>query len=110
MDNIGDILSSLSEEDMENLKGMAKDLFASSEGGTTPALPDLAGLDVGLLSKLMAPREDERTKLIESLKPMLSEERRHRADEAVRLLQLVNMLPALKESGILEKFLGGING
>ena len=110
MDNIGDILSSLSEEDMENLKGMAKELFDSSDSGSPPALPDLGGLDVGLLSKLMMPREDERTKLILSLKPLLSEERRRRADEAVRLLQLVNLLPALKESGILEKFLGGTHG
>ena len=110
MDNIGDILSSLNEEDMENLKGMAKELFASSDSDSSPALPDLSGLDVGLLSKLMMPREDERIKFIQSLKPMLREERRHKADEAVRLLQMAGMLPILKESGILEKFLGGSDG
>lgn len=110
MDNISEILSSLSEEDMANLKDMAKDLFASSEGGTTPALADLSGLDIGSLSKLIAPKEDERTKLIQSLKPMLSEQRRHKADEAIRLLQIVNMLPLLKQSGILEQFLGDKDG
>ncbi|MBR2591092.1 MAG: hypothetical protein IKE65_09255 [Clostridia bacterium] len=109
MDNIGDILNSLSDEDMQNLKGMAKQLF-SSEGEQAAGVPDLGGMDIGMLTSLLKPREDERTKLIASLKPMLSEERRHRADEAIRLLHLASMLPALRESGILEKLLGDIDG
>ncbi|MBQ3432261.1 MAG: hypothetical protein IJG23_05695 [Clostridia bacterium] len=108
MDNIGEILSSLSDEDVENLKGMAKELF-SGEDNAGGALPDmLSGLDPGLLTSLLTPAEDERTKLIKSLKPLLSEERRHRADEAVRLLHLISLLPVLKQSGILDKFLGDI--
>ena len=107
MDNIGEILNSLSEEDMQNLKGMAKELF-SADGGQAASVPDLSGMNIGSLTSLLKPGEDERTKLIASLKPMLSEERQHRADEAIRLLHIVSLLPALRKSGILEKLLGDI--
>lgn len=109
MDNISDLLSSLSEEDMENIKAVAKDLFSGEDGGAAPR-PELAGMDLSTLGALMKPAEDERTRFIRSLKPLLSEERRHRADEAVRLLQLVSLLPVLRQSGILENFLGGNDG
>ena len=110
MDNIADMLSSLSPEDMQTLKGMAQDLFggeATAAGDNTPPLPpDFANLDLGSLSKLMARGDDARTQLIQSLKPMLSPARQQRAEEAIRLLHLISLLPALKESGILDQLLG----
>ena len=41
-------------------------------------------------------QEDDRTKFIAALKPLLSEERRQRADEAMRFLRLMDTLPLLK--------------
>ena len=104
---ISEILSSLSSSDMENLKAVAQDLFSSEKSDDSGTLPNL---DLSALTSLMKPKEDERTKLIGALKPLLSEERQRRADEAIRLLHLASMLPALRESGILDKLLGGENG
>ena len=41
-------------------------------------------------------REDDRTKFIAALKPLLSEDRRKKADEAMRFLRLMDTLPLLK--------------
>ena len=54
-----------------------------------------------LLKKIMGlmgqfNKEDYRTRLIEDLKPMLSDERKQKADEAVKFLQLMEVLPLLK--------------
>ena len=101
MDNIADIISSLSESDIENLKGMAGKLFSQSGDDSPPPF------DLGALGALTG-TEDERCALINSLKPMLSEQRRKKADEALKLLKLASLVPVLKESGVLKNFLEGI--
>lgn len=101
MDNISDIISSLSESDIENIKGMAGKLFSDSDSDESP-LP----FDLGALGTL-AGTEDDRCALIKSLKPMLSEQRRRKADEAIKLLKLASLIPVLKESGVLKNFLEG---
>lgn len=104
MDNIGDIISSLSESDIENLKDMAGKLFSDEESENgAGALP----LNLGALGALTG-SEDERCALIKSLKPMLSESRRKKADEAIKLLKLASLVPLLKESGVLKNFLEDI--
>ena len=44
--------------------------------------------------------EDDTTRLLNSLRPFLSEERNHRLDQATRLLQLLKILPVIKELNI----------
>ena len=44
-------------------------------------------------------QEDDSTRLLQALRPMLSEARRAKIDEAVRILQLMRLLPMLKELG-----------
>ena len=102
MDNIGDIISSLSDSDMENLKDMAGKLFSGEkdEGASLPF--DLSSLGV------LAGAEDERCALIKSLKPMLSEHRQKKADEALKLLKLASLVPLIKESGVLKNILEGL--
>lgn len=73
---------------------------------------DLGGLDIGTLMKLQSvmgsmKRDDKNTQLIRALRPHLKEERQHRVDEAIRLMQLISMLPALRESGLLGQLFGG---
>ncbi|MBQ6381248.1 MAG: hypothetical protein IJJ41_06595 [Clostridia bacterium] len=110
MDNIADMLSSLSEEDVQKLSTMAQELFGNEQNSQNAAAEepafDLSKLNVAALSSLAIPKEDERTRLIKALKPMLGSERQERADRAVKLLQLVALLPQLKESGLLDQFLG----
>ena len=42
-------------------------------------------------------RPDSRTRLIEALKPLLSEKRRRRADEAMQIIKLLDILPTLTQ-------------
>ena len=105
MDNIGDIISSLSDSDIENLKDMAGKLFSSDDNSGENAGVSLP-LELGALGALTG-AEDERCALIKSLRPMLSEQRRKKADEAIKLLKLASIIPLLKESGILKDFLEG---
>ena len=108
MDSINDILSSLTEEDMENLRAAADSLFSSDEdseksGGGMPDFTDMLGNArlIAKISSLMGAmnKNDDRTRLIEALKPLLSEKRRKRADEAVQMMKLFEILPAL--SGLM---------
>lgn len=110
MDNINDILSSLTDDDIENLRAAAANLFSSEEktekeesrglGG----MPDFSAMlgNAQMMAKLGSimgamNRTDERTRLIEALKPLLSEKRRRKADEAMQMMKLFDLLPMISE-------------
>ncbi len=121
--DIGSILNSLSPEDMENIRKAAEG-FMGSMGGKTEAPKEkppetkkngevsndiFSGLGMPDLSQLasLAPllqafnSHDERLDFINALKPLLSEERRHKADEAMKLVKLMAVFPLLRERGIM---------
>lgn len=52
-----------------------------------------------------ANREDDATRLLSALRPLLSETRQKKLDEAGRILKLLRLLPLLKESGLLQNIL-----
>ncbi|HZK21446.1 MAG TPA: hypothetical protein VFC76_04120 [Oscillospiraceae bacterium] len=112
------ILGSLSSEDFESLKNIASSFLGG--GGKEPkeensedlapaaetalnkmALPDMSKFAslAPILSELS--KEDERTKFLMALKPFLSDERKSKADEAAKIVKIINLLPHLRESGIL---------
>ncbi len=116
------ILNSLTPEDMENIKNVASSFLGNSTQDTgqpkneplpkqksIPNIPDLSGLGMPDLSQLsaLAPilqafnMPDERLAFINALKPLLSEEKRQKADEAMKLVRLVSVLPLLRERGIM---------
>ena len=106
MIDIESLLSSISEEDMTKIKGIADSLLntdsekqkeSPKKNETVPNLP----IDADMMKKIMGlmgqfNREDYRTRLIQDLKPMLSDERKQKADEAVKFLQLMEVLPLLR--------------
>ncbi len=47
-------------------------------------------------------QEDSSTQLLHALRPFLGDSRRRRLDEALRILQLMRMLPYLRNSGIFQ--------
>ena len=112
MDSISELLSSVSPEELERLKGVAQSLISSSGNSDAVAPPkkdksdtsldgisSLFGGDTAKMLTTVAKalnQEDDRTKFIAALKPLLSEERRQRADEAMRFLRLMDTLPLLK--------------
>lgn len=114
--DIGSLLNSLSAEDMENIKSIAAD-FLGNKAPEPPKeqqskMPDLSavqGLGLPDLSQLTAilpvlqeiNKPDQRLDFINALKPMLSFERQQRADEAMKLVRLMSLLPILRERGLM---------
>ena len=115
MDELGDKLSAIlnDPESMERVKQMAQILLGGDGGETNisaePAAPPADDVNIkqiiSLFSKRKNTADDSRVQLIYALSPHLSEERRARADTAVKMLKLLDMLPLIKESGILKGIL-----
>ena len=125
--NINDILSSLSNEDIEMLKGVAGSILNQSDAQSPPQQqkppqstpqsaqqerqslpPQLNGLnfnsdDFAMIMKAksifdrMNKTSSKNADLINALKPHLSEQSRQKADQAIRILKLFDMLPYLKD-------------
>ena len=107
--DISEILSSLTPDDMEQLKRMASSLMGGQtepkkeqekQQGSGLFNSDILG-SIGKLSNAVA-GDDQRTALIKALKPMLSEQRQQKADEAIKILKIIQLLPLLRESGLLN--------
>ncbi len=115
MENIENILSSMSSEDMEMLSGMAQNLFSSmsqkeekQENTSTPPQSsnpfssfnidlETLGKIMSIMEKLQSRPADPRCNLLLSLKPMLSERKQGKIDEAVKIMSLLSFLPLLDE-------------
>ncbi len=125
------ILNSLTPDDIENLKQTAASVLGGMGGGEPTKkepeiknnkqqnqfnfddlLKNMGGLgNLGMpdLSQLSAivpilqafNSHDERLDFINALKPLLSEERQKKADEATKLVKLMSVLPLLRERGIM---------
>lgn len=109
MDSINDILSSLTADDIDALKSMADSLFSSdsangsdgsaqqSGGGFGDFLtPDML-IKLSSVMNIMNSAGNEKYRLIEALKPNLSLRRRQKADEAMQILKLFEILPLLTD-------------
>lgn len=121
--DINSILNSLSQEDIENIKKTAEGIFGGAgEPQKTESnaqnqnsdqseniLNGLSGLGMPDLSQLsaLAPilqafnSHDERLDFINALKPLLSQERRKKADEAMKMVRLLSVIPLLRDKGLM---------
>ena len=103
---------------MPDLSSLLSSLGLGGGGGGGPAAPSgnsgLPNLDISKLlrvQQLLSQKNDNsRTALLRALKPHLAEENRKKVDEAVRILMLLDLLPLIKESGLLGNLLGGDGG
>ena len=111
MDDLSRKLSEIlnDEESMNKVRSLAENLLSSDENGDNEA--ENYGLSAGELSKIMGiigrlknGKDDKRTALLAALKPNLSKEKQEKVDVAIKLLKLIEILPLLKESGILNIF------
>ncbi len=103
--DINEILSSLTPDDIEGLKATAEAVFGKAEDCAekqSPAGTDMfSSIDprmIGKLTKIMGAMNREsgrRCKLIEALKPNLSPERQKKADQAIQILKLLEILPLI---------------
>lgn len=95
--------------------GALSGLLGGNNGGGLGALSSLlgggggGGLDGDLLQTvtkilpLLAAfrQEDNNTRLLHALRPLLGEERQKKADEAIKILSMLRLLPILRGQGIL---------
>ena len=80
-----------------------------STGGTQPPAPPEVGPEPDILNLVtrLAPllssfrEEDNNTRLLAALRPLLGESRRKKLDEASQMLRMLKLLPLLKGQGIL---------
>ena len=64
--------------------------------------PVQIGKIMQVMSRLKSDRDDNRARLLLALKPHLSAPRQEKVDTAIKLLKLIDLLPALKDSGMFE--------
>lgn len=116
MENLNDIISSLTPDDIQSLKETAQAIFGN---GTDTASsntssqhtdnssffdsfnssmfnPDMIS-SIGRIMSLMNSDSGKRCRLIEALKPNLSRERQRKADEAMQILKLLELMPMIAE-------------
>ena len=113
MEKIKNLAAMFSGSDQAESKSAAEPERAAPQPQENTA--QAAAIDPGLMRSVMklAPalsqmrQEDDSTRLLHALRPFLSDKRRKKLDEALRLLQLTRMIPYLKSSGVLNSFFGG---
>lgn len=95
-----------------NVSGSASDLSSllAALGGTNSRLAPKGntGPDPAMLQKIMQAmqlfsQENPKVELLRALRPLLSEKRAKKVDDAIRIMQLMQVLPMLKESGLFGK-------
>lgn len=98
---------------MNRVREMAESILSDNAKKDEPEDPsflgNLDGAELGnimsIVSKLNQKNDDPRTALLAALKPHLSERKREKVDTAIKILRLLELLPLLKESGVLGKLL-----
>ena len=109
-------------QSMAQLQGVMNSLGMNPPQAPAPATPPVqqkpaAAAPLNLLNTLnnsdpmtamllaSANREDDSTRLLAALRPLLGEARQKKLDEASKILKLLHLLPLLKESGVLQNIL-----
>ena len=129
MEDLGQQLQKIlsDPQSMQQIQGILGSLGNSAPAPAAPG-PDLSGLGaaqqeaplatltpqaLGMVAKL-APllgrgnQEDDATRLLRALRPLLGEARQKKVDEALRILQMMRLLPLSKESGLFSGLLGSL--
>ena len=109
---LNDILNS--PQGMQQVQELAGMLGLGNPAPSPPAappqpaaLPGLAGVSPDMMNAMLrlAPlmndlqREDDTTRLLQALRPLLSEARRQRVDRAIQMVRMLRILPQLAGDG-----------
>ena len=100
MTDLENLLASVSTEDMERLKGVASSLLGDAQKNKEEIV-EAPAFSMEALKPVMSAigkmnDNDDRIKLIMHLKPLLGPDRQRRADEAVKFLHIIQILPELR--------------
>ena len=96
----------------QSAPGPAQNAPGGAENALQSLLPAPGG-DHSMMTALLraapllaaANEEDDATRLLAALRPLLGEARRKKLDEAARILKLLRLLPLLRQSGLLQNIL-----
>ena len=104
--DISEIISSLSEDDIKQLQDTASAIFGSSQKTEQNDKNNNTSMlsDIGKIGSMLS-GNDERTAFVEAMKPLLSEDRQQKADEVIKILRIIRLIPVLRESGLLNGLL-----
>ncbi len=113
MDDLSEKLAGIlnDPDSMERVRKMAENIFSGEEPAPkTEASPDFSGMPsidemqtiISVVSQLNSNEDNERTRLLTALRPYLSEKRQAKADNAVKILKLLELWPLIKESGLFK--------
>ena len=115
MDDLNQKLSQIlnDPESMNRVRQMAESILSDEKQEENSAADSIfsafSGQDLGnimsIVSKLNNQQDDARTSLLLALRPHLSEAKQEKVDTAIKILRLLDLLPILKESGVLGKLL-----
>ena len=104
-----DLLAKLFEQlmDTDDSKKESPDADRSDSSQQDDAL---GGIDIEAIMRMgelmsQMNRQDDSTRLLLALKPHLKPENRQKVDSAMRLMKIMNILPLLRDSGILDGLL-----
>lgn len=114
MSNLSQLLGGLNNNSNNDNSNNNFDLSALSGllgGGNNSNNNPLGNIDINMIMKLQGimstmNQENQNTNLLKALKPHFKEKRQSKIDNAIRIMQLISVWPALKDSGIL----GGLGG
>lgn len=105
IDNIGDILSSLSDKDIESLRQTAQSLFGDFQEKTEETNnfsfqgfdPAVMGKIAKVMARMNSSSDNPRCELIKALKPLLKDDRKYRADQVLNIMKMFEILPIIEE-------------
>ena len=109
--NLGALLNQLQQNNVSqqgpNLASLLGALgnSQSPQGSSAPPIDMAAIVKVQQAMQLLN-RPSPGLDLLRALRPLLSPERAKRVDDAIRIMQLIQLLPAIKESGLLSGLIG----
>lgn len=100
MTDIENLLASVSPDDMERLKNIASSLIGEAPKNKSE-IEESPIVSMESFKPIMSAigkmnDNDDRIKLIMHLKPLLGPDRQRRADEAVKFLHIIQILPELR--------------
>lgn len=115
MDDLSEKLAGLlnDPDTMDRVRKMAENILGGQQEThqeQTNSLQNVGGIlgadeiqsIISIISKLKHSGNDNRTQLLTALKSHLSEPRREKVDTAIKILKMIEILPLLKDSGLLK--------
>ncbi len=104
---LADMLSD--PETLSQVKKMAEGILGEEKKDerASPDISDILGDTdlssvISVINRLNSSENDTKTQLLYALKPHLSSQRQEKVDNAIKIMKAMELLPLLKESGILK--------